>query len=659
MLKSKTSKFVVSLLAATQLLAPMAAFAEDMELLAEKPVVAEVKSNDVPNRIITTIKNDPSTSMAFNWFTTSKFDDAKVVVSKSEDMSEPMEFTAEATEVTNRYLERDENGFLIFADVAYDGDGNIEKDENGEPKINGYYTDENQSGPEWTSGDKVGQAGLVDVVEHAYKAEATDLEPGTTYYYQVGSASGEMSEVGKFKTAGKADESFTFIQYTDTQNAYWNENVRNEATFAADTIARAVEEVGTDNVDFILHTGDFVETAEVEDEWVDLMEQSKATHLNYAFVSASGNHDEYTMKQFGEYPDPDITQFNEHVNVNSANDAISGGSYYSFDYNGVHFTVLNSNDNKADDTDNPDEKAFGKAQLEWARKDIEEARANGAKWVILAYHKPIFSKSYHSLQDSDVQAVREEFMQQIDELDVDLALQGHDHVLSATYPLNFAPTEENFSNGVIADAETIEKDGVDYYVDPKATVFVLPNTGGTKAYDDIYSKGVDHVHKVRPALDWMTAEDVDYYNSLFAFGNQPQETEAFAESHSNWRDSSVQNFATYTVEGNSLHVKIYQVSGDILAGEERKVELVYEFGITKDAAENTEEETTEANKEETSAEESAESKNEETSAEESTESTKEETSAEESAESKEDETSAEESTEPKEEETTVEETSAQ
>lgn len=56
MLKSKSSKFVVSLLAATQLLAPMAAFAEDMELLAEKPVVAEVKSNDVPNRVITPLK---------------------------------------------------------------------------------------------------------------------------------------------------------------------------------------------------------------------------------------------------------------------------------------------------------------------------------------------------------------------------------------------------------------------------------------------------------------------------------------------------------------------------------------------------------------------------------------------------------------------------
>lgn len=617
MLKSKSGKFVVSLLAATQLLAPMAAFAEEMELLAEKPAVAEVKSNDAPNRVITTIKNDPSTSMAFNWFTTSKFDDAKVIVSKSEDMSEPMEFAAEATEVTNRYLERDENGFLIFADVAYDEEGKVEKNEKDEPKINGYFTDENQSGPEWTSGDAVGQASLIDVIEHAYKAEATELEPNTTYYYQVGSETGEMSEVGKFSTASEAGEAFTFIQYTDTQNAYWNEHVRNEASFGADTIARAIEEVGADQVNFVMHTGDFVETAEVEDEWMDIMEQTKETHLNFPFVSAAGNHDEYSLGVFGEYPDSDITQFNEHVNVPAANDAISGGSYYSFDYNGVHFTVLNSNDNKASDDDNPEEKAFGKAQLDWAKTDIQAARENGAEWVILAYHKPIFSKSYHSLQDSDVQAVREEFMQAIDELDVDLALQGHDHVLSATYPLNFVPTKENFSNGVVADAETVKKDGIDYYVDPKATVFVLPNTGGTKTYDDIYSKGVDHVHAVRPALEWMTAENVAYYNNLFAFGMQPQESEAFADSHSNWRDSSIQNFAVYTVDGKSLHVKIYQVSGDLSAGEERKVELVYEFGITKDSEGTTTEETTEESTTEAEAETQTEA---ETSVEASTES---------------------------------------
>lgn len=230
-------------------------------------------------------------------------------------------------------------------------------------------------------------------------------------------------------------------------------------------------------------------------------------------VVASGNHDEYAL-QYGPVLEE---KFNEHINVPVTNDRISGGSYYSFDYNGVHFVVANTNDNKESE-DNPEGKALGEEQLAWIEEDIKQARENGAKWVILTYHKPLYSESYHSLQDDDVQKVREEFMQMIDDLDVDLVLQGHDHVVSRTKSLNFVSTEENFSNAVIDQAEVVVgEDNVEYYKNPKGTVFVLPNTGGTKAYDDLFSKSVDHIHKVRPKLDWMTQEDVDYFNNLFAF----------------------------------------------------------------------------------------------------------------------------------------------
>lgn len=53
-----------------------------------------------------------------------------------------------------------------------------------------------KKGPEWMSGAEVGHLDLIDVEEHAYKAVAKDLKPDTTYYYQVGSKSGEKSEIG-------------------------------------------------------------------------------------------------------------------------------------------------------------------------------------------------------------------------------------------------------------------------------------------------------------------------------------------------------------------------------------------------------------------------------------------------------------------------------
>lgn len=539
----------------------------------DKPAVAEVPVNNMPNRIITTINGDTTSEMAFNWYTTDLFEDAKVRVSKSGNFDDTIEFEAEATEVTSSYGERDENGNYIFAEVKEDAEGKPVEDDNGEPVINGYYTDRQAHGDEWMSGD-YGHIELTDVTEYSYKAQAADLEPNSTYSYKVGSESGEVSEIGTFKTSGEAGDPFKFVHYTDTQNAFWNENVRNEAAFGANTLMNALETAG--DADFVLHTGDVVETAEVEDEWVDLFGQSQSYFMQSAMAVASGNHDEYALN-YGD--DPLTEKFNEHVNVPAANDEIDGGSYYSFDYNGVHFVTLNTNDNKESE-DNPEGKAIGEEQMQWIREDVEAARDNGAEWIVLNYHKPLYSKSYHSLQDEDVQKVREELTALIDELDIDLALQGHDHVISRTHSLTHVPTEENFSNAEVEDVETFVGDnGVEYMEDPDGTVYVLPNTGGTKEYDDVYSKGLDHLHEVRPDLNWMTQEDMNHYNSLFGFGGQPQDTDAFDDSHSNNRDSSTQNFAIYEVEDDEMIVSMYQLSGDFMLGEERTVELVDQFGI--------------------------------------------------------------------------------
>ncbi|MER2001607.1 MAG: metallophosphoesterase family protein [Carnobacterium inhibens] len=595
-LKRKMKRFSVPSIAAVALLAPfilagcqsnaasstidsssmVSSSSNEVELVESKPEVAEVEANNAPNRIITTLNGDTQTQMGFNWYTTDKFDDAKVWVSTSEDLSDPLIFDSEVAEVTNQYAERTEDGYYIYADLEKDDEGDPVEGENGEPVVNGYYTDENVSGPEWTSGDEVGSLDLVDVTEYSYKALATDLEPNTTYYYQVGSNSGEKSEIGTFNTSGEVGDEFTFIQYTDTQNAYWNEHAFNEAAYGADTIKQALEVA---DADFVLHTGDVVETAEVEDEWVDIFSQSEESWLQQPLVVAPGNHDEYALN----YGDSQLTEkFNEHINVPVTDEKVDGGSYYSLDYNGVHVVVANTNDNKESE-DNPEGKAIGTEQLAWIEEDIKQARENGAQWVVLTYHKPLYSKSYHSLQDEDVQKVREEFMQMIDELDVDLALQGHDHVISRTKSLNFTPTEENFSNATIDQAEVVlGEDNVEYYKNPSGTVFVLPNTGGTKAYDDLYGKSLEHVHEVRPDLSWMTQEDLDYYNNLFAFGGQPQKDGVFANSHSNNRDSTVQNFAVYNVNGNELTVEIYQIFGELVEGEERAVEKVHEFGIVKE-----------------------------------------------------------------------------
>lgn len=113
--------------------------------------------------------------------------------------------------------------------------------------------------------------------------------------------------------------------------------------------------------------------------------------------------------------------FERHFNVNDAlsggaaltsglKEDPDGGATYSFDWGRVHFAVLNTNDNQ-----HAQHSALSPAQLEWLKKDVRTSRERGAQWVILALHKGIYSKGYHSLEDADIRRVRQALTALIDD----------------------------------------------------------------------------------------------------------------------------------------------------------------------------------------------------------------------------------------------------
>ena len=131
-----------------------------IQLTNQKPELAPVQTENAPSRVTTNFKGDTKSEMGFNWFTTDKFDDAKVWISETGDFSDAQVFDAKTKKVDSKYLERDKNGNIIFEDVKKDDDGEIIKDKNGNETINGYYTDAQASGPQWTAGDIHGKANL-------------------------------------------------------------------------------------------------------------------------------------------------------------------------------------------------------------------------------------------------------------------------------------------------------------------------------------------------------------------------------------------------------------------------------------------------------------------------------------------------------------------
>ena len=125
------------------------------------------------------------------------------------------------------------------------------------------------------------------------------------------------------------------------------------------------------------------------------------------------------------------------------------------------------------------------------------------------------------------------------------------------------------------------EDSVKVLKSPKGTTFVIPNTGGTKAYDAIYGYSLEHIKAVRPKLSWLTQAQLEHDDYLFEKGWQPHRSERFKTKHENWRDSSKQKFVVYRITGDRPTGEVYQVSGDLIKGEQRRVTIVDRFEIRK------------------------------------------------------------------------------
>lgn len=231
-----------------------------------------------------------------------------------------------------------------------------------------------------------------------HKAVVQGLEPGTEYVYRVGNGSDKVSEQGAFKTAELDGTRTKFLFFGDSQSEdqagfkLWGNIVRKAVTDQPD-------------YDFILQAGDMVENGFKEDEWNMWFKAVQDTFLKTTVVSVVGNHEVTGTRKNDDF----LAHFNNPQNgINSLK-----GSNYSFDYHNAHIAVLNS------------EYDF-EEQKEWLRRDLA---ATDKTWKIVTFHRgPYGSKN-------NEKRIREAWTSAFDELNVDVALNGHDHVYLRTYPL--------------------------------------------------------------------------------------------------------------------------------------------------------------------------------------------------------------------------------
>ncbi|WP_210649044.1 metallophosphoesterase [Nocardioides sp. SYSU D00065] len=307
--------------------------------------------------------------------------------------------------------------------------------------------------------------------ETVFRAVASGLTPGVTYHYRVGDdLTGLWSDLGHFRTpTGEGD--FSFIDLTDTQA-----RGAGEAAVSAATMAKALRTVP--DAEFMVHNGDVVQTGEEESEWQDLLGAAQESLLATTIAPVAGNHDLAR------------NSFSDHFTLERPNGQDpSTGAYYSYDYNGAHFVMLNTNegnDRTPLSVGDVDYEPISDAQLGWARRDVAAARERGSDWIVLTLHKGPYSAADHPTEP-DAVSLRERLVPLIDELDIDLVLQGHDHFWSRTQVLQSDPAGVAGAKVVPTEVITEVRGGVhvDYKVDPDGTVFVLPGTAGTKHYPQL------------------------------------------------------------------------------------------------------------------------------------------------------------------------------
>ncbi|MEE1011789.1 MAG: metallophosphoesterase family protein, partial [Acutalibacteraceae bacterium] len=340
----------------------------------------------------------------------------------------------------------------------------------------------------------------------------TDLEPGKKYSYRVGDAElGWWSEAGTITTAEGGDDAFTFFYMTDPQAQ------------RKDQYARFGEVLDTaynlyPDGRFVVSAGDQVDAGGNIKHWNYYLNSTKSL-LSVPLMPTTGNHENKGAVITENFVLPNIPEQN-----------LDSGVYYSYDYNGVHFTVLNTNDDEDD--------KLGQAQLNWMINDI---RSSNAKWKIVVLHKAPYSNGSH-YDDGEVEGIRNQLSALLPYLGVDLVLQGHDHVYLRTDVLN---------GNVVMPTRTGTKtyNGQDYTVkyDPNGTIYSICGTSGVKIYHTKDPAATDEKFPRAEALydaenSMFTAITVDgdtlYYNAYQVDGNEAEKVDSFAIEKTDYESPS-------------------------------------------------------------------------------------------------------------------------
>lgn len=299
-----------------------------------------------------------------------------------------------------------------------------------------------------------------------FKADITNLVPGTSYEYKIGKKdstdeANDWSKTYTFVTEKENVNEFSFIAIGDSQAQDWAGDFKNGFgtkgfKYAQEAIKQAIADTG--NPAFMLHAGDIVETARNSEQWDYYFKALGDVGKTLPHFAAVGNHDAYAALyekspfyfdlHFNHPNNGGAAAFAEGVVESVAGDTTAHDiaaalvnnldeTVYSFDYGNAHIIVLNSGIFEGgEELDKP----VFEAQRAWLEADL---KANeDAVWTIMMEHQAVYNV-FDGAED------RAWLSDLIEEYGVDLVIQGHTHLTSRTYPMKDGKVVTNTADSLI------------------------------------------------------------------------------------------------------------------------------------------------------------------------------------------------------------------
>jgi hypothetical protein len=266
---------------------------------------------------------------------------------------------------------------------------------------------------DWTSVPGAHRASTVDGIFH--DATVTGLEPGRTYAYQIRSGDQSWSPTRTTRTAPRSGL-FDFVYVADT-------GLVGRLDGLTTGTQQVIDEIKSLDPQLVLSGGDLA-YFDTEKRFNTLDAAISAWFVQMAPVAERapimptyGNHEIHLDEGFepwaARFPTPEGWKQRRA---------------YSFDASGVHFISVFAPDSSRKLID---------SQMKWLRKDLQQARSDGARWIVPFMHVSPFADGTNHPSNLEL---RKQLGPLFEEFGVRLAIASHDQAYERTYPLTDVPS---------------------------------------------------------------------------------------------------------------------------------------------------------------------------------------------------------------------------